>query len=294
MKRLAQIALTLATLAPLALAPASARADEIVLQSSQSGLYVTSVKGTLAAWTRDPSRALRLDTVRLDGNRMAFREMRSGKYLRAGVGPNTLLAVASPHIRSWETFEITSMGGGRVALRSAQNGKFVRAGIGRTSHLAAVSSGRPAGWESFRFVSAPRGQGNAGSGNAAAGNQGGLSTRALAGQYRVTHVAADNGFLVRVGPELARQSRLTLDGAGNVSASFGCNSLSIRIAVQNGRVTARDRGMMTMMRCREQGQHAAETGVLRALQTSRIVSRYGREIAFRSASGTDVLRMRRR
>jgi len=290
MKRFAQFALALATLAfAQTSTQGPARADPIILQSAQSGLYVTSVKGTLAAWTRDRSRALRLDTVRLDGNRMAFRDMRTGKYLRAGVGSGTLLAVASPHIRDWETFEVYSMVAGRVALRSAQNGKYVRAGVGRTSHLAAVSAGRPAGWETFKFVSAPPAQGNAG-----AGNGGGLTTRALAGSYRVTHVAAENGFLVRLGPELARASRLTLDRAGNVSASFGCNSLSIQIAVENGRVTARGHGMMTMMRCRVQGQHTAESGLLRALQTSRVASRNGREIAFRSAGGVDVLKLQRR
>jgi len=290
MKRLARIALTVAA---LAVTQAAAKAEEIVLQSAQSGMYVTTVNGTLAAWTRDKTRAIRFDTVRLDGNRMAFRDMRSGTYMRAGVGPDTFLAVGSPHIRGWETFEVLPMGGGRVALRSVQNSKFVRAGRGRYSHLSAAVSGRPAGWESFKFVRAPQEGANRGSANRGHANQGdGLSTRTLAGTYRITHVAANNGFLVRLGPQLARQARLSLNRQGAVDASVGCNSLSIRLNVNNGHVSTDGSGMMTRMRCTVQGQQAAETGILRALERSRTVDRAGRVVTFRSASGTELLKIR--
>ena len=285
MKRLTKIFLAAAV---LGLSQAAAKAEQIVLQSSQSGMYVTTVNGTLAASTRDKTQAIRFDTVRLNGNKMAFRDIRTGTYLRAGVGPNTFLAVGSPHIRGWETFKVFSMGGGRVALRSLQNGKYVRAGYGRYSHLSASVDERPAGWETFQFVRAPLG--NANQGNS---ETGGLSTRSLAGTYRITHVAADNGFLVRLGRQLSGQARFSLSQRGQVRTTVGCNSISTGLQINNGQVTNNGSVLSTKMWCVDQGQQAAERGIIRALQTSRTVSQDGREVTFRSASGAEVLKITR-
>ena len=278
----------LAAATVLVVTSVSALAEQVYLRSSHSGLYVSSLNGQLAANSRDPARALRLETVRLSGNQMAFRDLRSGRFVRAGVGQGTFLAATSPYIRGWETFEVFSQGGGRVALRSAQNGKYVRAGVGRNSLLAAVSTGRPNSWETFQIVPAavarptPQGQQNNGSGIAA-----------LVGNYRITHVAVDNGHLVQLGQEIARNARLSIDGTGVVRASVGCNNMEAQISVSNSRVQLQSGVLQTKMRCRTQALQIAERGVARALRNSRTVVRSGRTIIFRGSNGSDILRIYR-
>ena len=50
----------------------------------------------------------------------------SGKYVRAGVGPGSFVAAASPHARSWEKFQFFgSDGGSIVSIRSFQSGKYL-------------------------------------------------------------------------------------------------------------------------------------------------------------------------
>ncbi|SHL43542.1 META domain-containing protein [Roseibium suaedae] len=280
-------------------AGAAAKADEVLLQSAKSGLYVTVVNGTLAASAQDARQAVKLDTVRLEGNKIAFRDVRSGTYVRAGVGQGTMLATGSPHIRSWETFELDRTGRGEVALRSSQNGLYVRAGVGRGSHLAAVSE-RARDWETFRLVDVrnagghqdrPRpGQGN-GNGNHNAGQGPDLSS--LIGNYRITHVTADNGFLVPLGRELAGRARMSIEGRGNLSATAGCNSISARIAVENGRFQTRSQPMSTKMGCVIRGQSLVENRISQILTEARTVQRDGRIVTLRARNGAELLKLRR-
>jgi hypothetical protein len=264
---------------------AMAKAEEVFLQSVQSGKYVTVVGGTLAAAAPDVRSASRLDTVRLEGNRIAFRDSATGSFVRAGVGQGTFLAAGSPHIRGWETFELMGVNGRDVALRSVENGKFVRAGVGKRSHLAAVSE-RASGWETFRFVDARAAQQNA-------AQAGGVDLGDIAGNYRITHIAADNGFLVQLGQQMAARARLGLDDRGRVSATIGCNSHSTRITVRNGRVQPDGQVMQTKMMCQGQGERAAEDGLRRALTTSRIIVREGRTLTFKAANGAELMKIRR-
>lgn len=277
-------------------AMASAKAEEIFLQSEQSGRFVTIVNGTLAAAARGVDQAVRLDRIRMEGGRVAFRDVRSGTFVRAGVGPGTFLATGSPHIRGWETFEVTSMGRGKVALRSMQNDKFVRAGVGRNAHLAATSVD-PGGWETFRMINAGTvGQnpgGNQGVGQPPAQPQG-ANLADIFGNYFITHIAADNGFLVPLGRQLASQARLSVDDGGTVRASVGCNSMSVRISVRDGRVQARGPGMSTKMLCNQQGVMAAERQVMQALETARRVVRDRRTVTFMAANGTELLKLQKR
>lgn len=266
---------------------AVAKAEEIVLQSAQSGKYVTVVDGRLAATAPNARRASRFDTVRLDGNRMALRDLRTGTYLRAGVGKGAFLGPGSPHIRGWETFEVERLRGGGVALRSVQNGKYVRAGVGPRSHLAAVSP-HARGWETFRMVSI---QDLINGGNGNAGN-GGLDLGDIAGTYRITHVAAENGFLVQLGRDLARQSSLSLSRGGNVQATVGCNGMSTKVRVRNGQIRAEGGVIGTKMFCNGQGVMAAERGVSRALTEARSVVREGRALIFKAADGAELMRLR--
>jgi len=266
-------------------AQAVAKAEEIFLQSVQSGKYVTVVNGRLAAAAPDTGRASRFVRIPLEGNRMAFRDT-GGGFVRAGVGQGTFLAAGSPHIRGWETFDLIPMGPGRkYALRSIQNGKLVRAGVGQRSHLAAVSD-RAAGWEIFRFIDvreAPQAPTRSAS----------LNLGDVIGSYRITHIAADNGFLVQLGQQIAGRARFTLDDRGMVGATIGCNNLSVRISVRDGRVRTDGQVMQTKMMCSGQGQMAAEDGLRRALTTTRILVRDGRTVTFKSANGAELMKIRR-
>lgn len=289
---------SLIVLAACLVAMASARAEEIFLQSEHSGLFVTVVNGTLAANARSVDTAIRLDRIAMEGGRVAFRDPRTGTFVRAGVGPDSFLATGSPHIRGWETFEITPMGRGKVALRSMQNDRFVRAGVGRRSHLAAASVD-PGSWETFRMINAGTvGQNQAGN---QGGNQGsgrpsaqGAGLADIFGNYFITHVAADNGFLVQLGRQLASQARLSVDDGGTVRASVGCNSMTVRISVREGRVQARGPGMSTRMMCNQQGVMAAERQVMQALETARRVVRDRRTVTFMAANGTELLKLQKR
>ncbi|WP_422373216.1 META domain-containing protein [Hoeflea sp.] len=266
---------------------AVAKAEEVVLQSAHSGKYVTVVDGRLAATAPNARRASMFDTVRLEGNRMAFRDLRTGTYLRAGVGKGAFLAPGSPHIRGWETFEVERLRGGAVALRSAQNGRYVRAGVGSGSRLAAVSP-HARGWETFRIVSIQ----DLINGNTGNAGSDGVNLGDIAGTYRITHVAAENGFLVQLGRDLTRQSSLSLSRGGDVQASVGCNGMSVRIRVRNGQVRADGGVIGTKMFCHGQGVMEAERGVSRALSESRSVLREGRTLIFKAANGAELMRLR--
>jgi hypothetical protein len=82
----------------------------------------------------------------------AFKSAQNGKFVRAGVGPGTLLAAVCPQQDGgWGNFELVELGNQRFALRSVQNGKYVRAGVGPGTLLAAVSD-HVGGWESFEKI----------------------------------------------------------------------------------------------------------------------------------------------
>ena len=124
-------------------------AETVAFQSRLNQNYVgVDPSGLLAASARGPQ-ALVLDMVRLDGNRVAFRDPQSGLFLRAGVGSQTHLMVASPHIRGWETFEMVQ-DGPDVVLRAVQNGLFVGVDPQGARLRAASAHARQA--ETYRLV----------------------------------------------------------------------------------------------------------------------------------------------
>lgn len=276
---------------------ALARAEETLLQSVRSEMYVTVVNGTLAAAAPDARRASRFETVRLEGDRVAFRDVRSGSFVRAGVGQGAFLAIGSKHIRGWETFEVVRIRLDKVALRSVENGRYVSVGDGPHAQLAAVS-GHAASREHFRLVNpVDAGQGNNHAGNNPGNNhddrRGGLDLDDLLGAYRITHIVADNGFLVRLGRDLADRSTLSIDQRGRVRASVGCNAISMRVAVRDGRVRAEGPATSTRMMCPDQGQAAAEAAIIEALSSARRVDRDRRTVIFKAANGAELLRLRR-
>lgn len=99
-----------------------AGAEMVTLHSVLTGHAVGVDASGLLAVRRGP--AVTLDMIRLAGNRVAFRDPQSGLFLRAGIGAQTQLGIASEHIRAWETFELHQTVGG-VSLLSVQSGAWV-------------------------------------------------------------------------------------------------------------------------------------------------------------------------
>lgn len=136
----------------LVVAAVPALSETVIFQSRLTGNYLAfDRQGLLASIARGPQ-AQPFELIRLDGNRAAFRDPASGRFLRAGVGQGTHLALGEAHIRAWETFELTRLGGGDVRLRSVQSGAFVgydgtgplharwgTAGAGQTFRMAPVT-----------------------------------------------------------------------------------------------------------------------------------------------------------
>ncbi|NOZ10432.1 MAG: hypothetical protein GXP09_05270 [Gammaproteobacteria bacterium] len=78
----------------------------------------------------------------------------NGKYVRAGLGENSLLGALSGRIDVWEKFRIKRQRDGTIALQSVRNNKYVRAGLTGDSLLGAVSN-RVDAWEKFRLIELP-------------------------------------------------------------------------------------------------------------------------------------------
>ena len=117
-------------------AAAPALSDELVLISSHTREFIgadASANQVLKGVPQE-AQAIILDRITLDGSKVAFRA-RDGKFLRAGVGQQTLLAAVSDHIRGWETFEIVRVTNAKFAIKSVQNGSM--------SPLAPMAGCRP-------------------------------------------------------------------------------------------------------------------------------------------------------
>ncbi|MCB1397760.1 MAG: META domain-containing protein [Rhodobacter sp.] len=207
--------LLLATIAP-------ASADMVAFQSRLTGQYVgVDGAGLLAAQARGPQ-ALVLDMIRLDGRRVAFRDPQSGMFLRAGVGQETFLAIASAHIRGWETFEMVQ-DGPDVTIRSVQNGLYVGTD-GRQPRLAANWGTRGQG-QTFRLVpvGAPAPQPVPQEMSRAP-----ATDLAFAGFWRLDDLFV-NGAPVSLNDRAMRQVQLTIGRRGALNGTSGCNEFDARL-----------------------------------------------------------------
>lgn len=264
---------------------ATAEAAEVLLKSRHSGKFVGISDGRLAANTVDPARALRLEIIRLRGNKVAFKSVRDNKYIRAGIGSGTFLAPGSPSIRGWESFRKMKLGNGAIALKSVQNGKLVRAGVGRNAFLAAVSTGKPGAWERFSVL--PAGAAN-GTGLSASG------ALNIAGNWRLISVATpQTGVLTRLPSELSHASQISIAAAGHVSATVGCNSVTGDIR-QNGRRVETSRAVMTRKACPNQAAMRAERSFASSFGDATGIIRIGRTITLYNAARRPVMVLRRR
>lgn len=217
-------------------------AETVAFQSRQNGEYIAiDSSGVFAARSTAPQAQL-FEMIRLEGDRVAFRDPASGRFLRAGVTASTHLAFGERHIRGWETFEMRH-DGPDITLRSVQNGKFVRAGVGAETRLAAVSD-QARSWETFRLVPAAQ-LGSVSTGPAP--ERGARATRAavptdlpFAGRWRLRELFDANGASVSLENAYGRDARITISRSGEISGTAGCNTFSgqIMVITRNGAADA--------------------------------------------------------
>ena len=278
--------LAIAAAAFVSTAGLSASAEEVFLRSNHSGKYVARTDGMLTASAASSGQALKLDMVRLDGNKVAFRVVSDASYVRAGVGSGTFLAGGSPHIRGWETFRLIPLGGMAHALKSEQNGKLVRAGVGQGSLLAAVSEGKPRAWEIFDIVPARAVQGQSGS-RAAVSN-------AVRGSWRILKVAAiQSGHLTTLSDALSDGTRIDIAADGGMSANVGCNRINASIAQSGGSWQASS-PIQTKMLCPDQAVMSIERSFTGALAAATQVTKSGSDLMLKNAGGETILVLRKR
>jgi|GEM_PF-1036525 len=238
-----------AAIAVSLLTPLAASAETVAFQSRQNGNYLAfDSSGVLAARAAGPEAQL-FELIRLERDRVAFRDPSSGRFLRAGVTAATYLALGERHIRGWETFEMRQ-DGPDITLRSVQNGKFVRAGVGPETRLAAVSE-QARGWETFRLVPVTMQRGPASTGPAPAPDtlasgaaRRGPATEAnvpadlwFAGRWRVAdvHDGAGRG-MAGLNDRILREIEIDIDRSGRVAGYSGCNHFTgqiVELGVRN-------------------------------------------------------------
>ncbi|MCP5051840.1 MAG: hypothetical protein GY940_32030 [bacterium] len=129
----------------------------VAIQCVRNGKYVKvgnfstmleAISGSIGS--RERFQIINLEKNKQGNNKIVLRSLWNGKYVRAGVGRETVLGAVSTRISSWETFKKVILPGGKVAFKSVQNNKYVRAGVGRKSRLAATSN-RLLSWELFKL-----------------------------------------------------------------------------------------------------------------------------------------------
>lgn len=227
----------------LAAMAAPAAAEMVAFQSRANGQYVgTDGSGLLQGRAAGPQ-ALVLDMVRLDGDRVAFRDSDSGLFLRAGVGGQTNLMVASPHIRGWETFELTQ-DGPDVTLRAVQNGMYV--GLDAASGRLRAAYQRPSLSTTYRMfpVSMQPQQPQAPQPPQQQAGHPPRSDLPFAGAW-----VLEDLYGVDVRSDRAiRQARMTISLRGAIDGYSGCNSFSTQLLETRSAFTT-DGIITTFRRC---------------------------------------------
>ena len=253
---------------------APAMAADVVIQWASNNANVTLRSGMLVATgnTRD---AARFEIVRLEGRRIALRA-KDGSYVRAGIGPRTLLGSGSPHIRGWETFEMDAHGNS-VSLRSVQNGKYVT--VDRGGDLSATSDLRGTHAE-FRFITAP---------DRVRPPRPDAPAFSWQGQWSRVWIAGADGR----GVPAPRESRPRFTVTPNMEVSFtaGCNSLSSRMELRGRNVTFAP--VMSTRRSCNNAQQIYEQLVASAMRAARSWEFREGQIAFLDGAGRRILQIGR-
>ncbi|MCW1934870.1 META domain-containing protein [Pararhodobacter zhoushanensis] len=226
--------------------------------------------------------AMTLDMVQLEGNRVAFRDPQSGLFLRAGVGAQTELAIASPHIRSWETFELIPNGPG-FALRSVQNGMYVGADPANP-RLAAVWGTRGMGQT---YLLQPVGQ-----------TRPFLPVRPAAPQDYVggwqLETLYRNGRPVALDPQAIAGAYMNIARLGAVEGNSSCNQFDARIGGHDDTIVVRN--IITTRRACGGDVRQVENLFYQSLQEVRrfVMLQGSGRLDMRDANGTLLASLRRR
>lgn len=229
-----------------------AAAEMVTLQSALTGQGVGVDASGLLAVRRGP--ALTLDMIRLDGNRVAFRDPQTGLFLRAGIGAQTRLGITSEHIRSWETFELHQTGAG-VALRSVQSGAWV--GFDGVEPRLDARWGTQGRGQTFHLLPA----GGAAQAAAPLPFAGGWVLDELFGGGRPLGLDA----------RVVQVASLQIGAEGGLNGHSGCNSFSARMLRQGNGFEVQD-FLTTRVGCRagrsvERMLYAAITGAVQVSMT---------------------------
>lgn len=242
-----------------------ASAELVTLQSMLTGQSVSVDASGLLAVRRGP--ALTLDMIRLNGNRVAFRDPQSGLFLRAGIGSQTQLGVASEHIRAWETFELREAAAG-VSLLSVQSGAFV--GFDGIEPRLNARWGTQGLGQTFRLVPA-----------AAAVAPASLP---FAGNWTLHDLFSSYGLDAR----LLQVASLRIGASGALNGQSGCNSFQARLNSQGSDYRVDD-FLTTRVRC-SGWEGTIETMYYAALTDTVQVTMVGNRLELRDRQG--ILRAR--
>lgn len=228
----------------------------VTLQSALTGQAVGVDAAGLLAVRRGP--ALTLDMIRLTGNRVAFRDPQSGLFLRAGIGAQTQLGVASEHIRAWETFELHQTGAG-VSLWSVQSGAWV--GFDGVEPRLNARWGTQGRGQTFHLVPA------GGAAQAAA-------PLPFAGAWVLDELFA-SGRPMGLDARVVQVASLQIGPEGALDGHSGCNSFSAQMLRQGNGFEVQD-FLTTRVGCRagrsvERMLYAAITGAAQVTLTGNLL-----------------------
>lgn len=258
---------------------ARAGAAEIFLQSELTGGFVRSAGAGMAIANGNADNAIRFEMIRLEGGRVAFRAS-NGTFLRAGVGRDAGLAIGSPHIRGWETFEIVQIGRG-VGLRSVQNGKLVE--VERRSGLMYATGSARATQAQFTMPEAPRRR------SAAPGHNASAPRVDWTGRWTQVWIMGANRRLQA--PPAGSRLDFTISVGREVSASAGCNTVASRFDTR--RLAISFSPPMTTKRLCDNPQGRFEEAVSRAFDRARSYEYREGQVVLLDGDGRTVLQIAR-
>lgn len=279
-----KLLLTIAAVAVMTSTAVPALSDEIVLISSHTRDFIgadAANGGTLKGVPLE-AQALVVDRITLDGNKVAFRAL-DGKFVRAGVGAQSMLAAASAHIRGWETFEIVRVTNAKFAIKSVQSGKYVSLNAnGRLTASAANIGSRETFSSRVADVPAPQP----------------LPPVIdfdddvdLAGNWRIHRVRTLDASLIPLPASIRGDSFVNVRANGRFTASTGCNDISGRVRAEEDLVQFTNVAATRMFCLNDAG--AFEALLLVAFDHSSRVEDRGDELRFFDVNDDAVMTLRR-
>lgn len=254
----------LATSLALALLPGLAHAtSEVLIQSQQNGLYVCVSSGYLSAIC--PSdQAIRFEMEEFDDGTVAFRDLDSGQYMRIGDDSIHMITLGGDRIGLRQQFEREDWGNATY-LRAQAVEAYLRAGLGAESHMAAASQDL-AGWEAFSLIPV--------SGAPAA-----PAVDPVSGAFTIMSLRnPETGQPVPLDAIAPWERIARINADGSFFASLGCNNISGRFVLENGRYRT-DGPIEAMLIACDGAGNRRDAVLANALQLVTDVTFDGRQLA---------------